>query len=505
MRDLDNSRPLDVHRWSFHLEVNSFVYDLFESEVAPQLPSKFSSGAKPKQPIKYQFKVLILDLYVLWCTDPEACLSVARADNAFKVESRYNAIHISKLIIKCVDALQSLGYVEQKLGSEAARKVTRIWPTSKLEALFRAARFTEYHVGSCSAQEVIILNAKVKSAKRAYKEDADEASVHFVTKPVEYKDKDYAAIPAMRESLMEYNALLARTFIDIAELERPVLVIKRDKKPDRRVVISQHNKLVRRVFSRGSWLLGGRFYGGWWQQVKSDYRRRIMINDKPVVEVDYSTLHVSLAYAIEGLQPPKDPYSLPELMLKGFDAKAQRAVVKSLVLTAINAKDLSSTFKAFRSKCGTGTPEKCLKNTQLQPLLSKFIELNNPIAGYIAADKGVELMRIDGNITAYIIDHFTRRDIAILTVHDSYIVPQGYEEKLMRVMDDAIKHELGDYKINMKAEVLMVGQVRSSFPSFEDGHLQMEAYRQLAASKPVRCDGYLYRRDRFAAFVEASE
>ena len=503
MRDVDNSRLLDVHRWSDHPEVNTFVYDLFESEVAPLLLSKFPSGAKPKQPIKYQFKVLILDLYVLWCHDPEACLSVARADNAFKVESRYNAIHISKLIIKCVDALQSLGYVEQKLGSEAAGRVTRIWPTSKLEALFRAARFTEYHVGRCSAQEVIVLNDKVASPKRKYNEETDEASVHFVAKPMEYKDKDYAPIPVMRESLRNYNALLARTFIDIADLERPVLIIKKDKKPVRRIQISQHNKLVRRIFSRGNWSLGGRFYGGWWQQIDSSYRRRIMIDDKPVVEVDYSSLHISLSYALQGLQPPTDPYRLPEVMLKGFDAQAQRAVVKGLILTAINARDLSSTLSAFRSKCDTGTPEKRLKDSQLKPLLNKFIELNEPVAGYIAADKGVELMRIDGNLTAFIMDYFTERDIAILTVHDSYIVPRGYEEELMKVMNSAVKRELGDYKINMKPEVLTAGQIRTSFPSFEDGHLKMEAYRQLAANNTVRCAGYLYRRDMFAAVVKA--
>ena len=37
-RDLNNSRRLDVHRWSDHPEVNKFVYELFDTKIVSELP-----------------------------------------------------------------------------------------------------------------------------------------------------------------------------------------------------------------------------------------------------------------------------------------------------------------------------------------------------------------------------------------------------------------------------------------------------------------------------------
>ena len=47
---------------------------------------------------------------------------------------------------------------------------------------------------------------------------------------------------------------------------------------------------------------------------------------------------------------------------------------------------------------------------------NRFITENQPIEPYLCADKGVELMAIDGRITTHIINHFTAKQIPILTV-----------------------------------------------------------------------------------------
>jgi hypothetical protein len=71
----------------------------------------------------------------------------------------------------------------------------------------------------------------------------------------------------------------------------------------------------RRIFSGGSWKSGGRFYGGWWQRLPGKWRQRIrIIDDEPIVELDYSGLHIIMLYAIEGIDYWKefgeDPYQL---------------------------------------------------------------------------------------------------------------------------------------------------------------------------------------------------
>lgn len=63
--DLNNSRPLDVHRWSEYPDVNSLVDKIYSS-----LP-QFIGNKKIR---KQHLKVLLLDLYLAWSVDPDLLL-----------------------------------------------------------------------------------------------------------------------------------------------------------------------------------------------------------------------------------------------------------------------------------------------------------------------------------------------------------------------------------------------------------------------------------------------
>jgi hypothetical protein len=58
--ELGYSRPLDVHTWSEHPEVNTFVDRIYEACFR---------GGKPNIKKKH-LKVVLLDLYLAWCQDP---------------------------------------------------------------------------------------------------------------------------------------------------------------------------------------------------------------------------------------------------------------------------------------------------------------------------------------------------------------------------------------------------------------------------------------------------
>ena len=162
VKDLNNSRPFDVHRWSNHPEVNLFVNDLWSSGFGSLLDSiEPKQGPKPLSSSKKLFKVVLLDLYLCWCEDSDQCLGLSLSNGAFVANSRYNALHISKRIIPIVRTLVGHGFIGLHLGTEGANKVTRIWPEEPLIEYFKDVTFSPLLVGQTKDQEVIILNEKV--------------------------------------------------------------------------------------------------------------------------------------------------------------------------------------------------------------------------------------------------------------------------------------------------------------------------------------------------------
>ena len=491
-RDLNNSRPLELHRHSDHTAVRDWMDVFWNRYLAASFaenPSK--RGPKAKSKPKPLFEVLFLDLYVAWLEDPEMCISFARGQNFYKVGSRYNKLSISKEIIKIADALLEQSFIDQKLGSESARKVTRIWPLEPLIAYFSAATFPEFLIDIHQHRECIVLRNKGKE--------------------LEYQDTDAPFdIDQARSLLVEYNSLLRRTQIDISSLEQPVVVSehynkKLKRSETRRVSLRHDNKFVRRIFYRGDWTLGGRYHGGWWQQIPSKFRNQILINDEYTVEVDFSGFHISLAYGLQGHQPPDDPYTLP-VSIGGLSIEQQRKDVKLIALTALNADDRKATFSAFRddrNKEQRGLPaSQKIKytNALLEQLLDNFLKTNSPISHYLCADKGVELMALDGQITSEIIKHFTDRGVPILTVHDSYIVESAYEQELMDVMQSVTRKIVGNQKFKMKQEELSPNLIRS-FVNQDKQINAIDGYRAIASSI-IRTPGYQNRYKAFQKYLE---
>jgi len=498
-RDLDHSRPLDVHRWSDHPAVGDWVYRFWDEHLAARFP-KQTRGRQQATEDKYQFKVLLLDLYVAWREDPTLLIGVGKTNSAYSAGSRYNALHISARMIQLVDAMVELGFLNQDLGKEITGRTTRIWPTARLIAEFEHLEFGDLYIGHYEGRECIVLNDKRS-------EDDEDA------KPIPYEDTDHPSIVPNREALTEYNRFLSTLFIDVATLEVPKLVTtKRNKKGQevRRVVrTTQDNKFVRRIFYRGSWELGGRFHGGFWQQLPKSYREHIRINDQPTVEVDYSGLHPALAYALQGATPPADPYTL-DLNALNLPPELQRTLVKRLVLDAINAKDRKSAFKALRDYANstglTGAFKELdvpvtLTDTLLDDILFAFEEANPAIQGYIGSDSGVELMAVDGRITDRLIRSFTERAKPILTVHDSYIVLYEDERLLKDEMIKAAEAETGSTSFRMTVESLSPAQVNALRDPLDPKRLY-DGYTALA-NKTTPADGYLKRWDRYKRWSDS--
>lgn len=505
----EHSRQLDVHRWSDYPEIKTWVNQFWDKHLAASFKKQTNKGNKPKKTTREMFRVLFLDLYVAWLEDPELALGVSKTHKDYVVNDRYNALHISKKIIDVMDVMLELGFIGQLLGSEQSGQRTRIWALPPLQEYFRKAAFSEFLFGTAQNRECIVLNSKEILDEDDLAE-LDEKAKKGSAKSLQYKDKDDPRIVPARELLKDYNQLLNNTHLDVGSKELPVVVSehwnrKKRCNQTRRISLRQHNKFVRRVFYRGDWNLGGRYHGGWWQQIPSELRRHILINGNQTQEIDFSGFHVSLAYGLEGFPPPNDPYAL-SFVASGLTKEQQRGAVKLLALTAINAKDRPTAFMAFRDEMNReqrGKQHKVKYTDQLLTvLLDGFLDENKHIAHYLCADKGVELMAVDGNITTRLIEHFTYKNVAILTVHDSYIVEFEYENELIRVMNDACQKELGITGFKIKSEKTVTPtSLRHHCIQDPSGINVIEGYKTIN-QQTIVCDGFKARRQRYLDFKD---
>jgi hypothetical protein len=269
-------------------------------------------------------------------------------------------------------------------------------------------------------------------------------------KPVEYRDEELPAaeaakVTSMRQQLEEYNEALFNTFIDIPTLEKGYIESLGSGRDDVRHSISHHHKRVYRVFNNSSFYQGGRFYGGWWQNIPKRYRKDIFIDDQSTVEVDYKSIHIMLLYAKLGLDMDEE--------IKGEDAytinipftndeEEARRLGKQLLLICVNAKDEKAALKAFRSLLvdeGYGKQAVSLKDKDLLPLIQLLKDKHPKIQDSFCSGAGIYLMNLDAEIASLVLDECLYMNILPLIIHDSFIVKTFDEYVLRQLMTQAVK------------------------------------------------------------------
>ncbi|MEH6832499.1 MAG: hypothetical protein V7661_16820 [Sulfitobacter sp.] len=157
-----------------------------------------------------------------------------------------------------------------------------------------------------------------------------------------------------------------------------------------------------------------------------------------------------MLFAQAGKEMCHDPYNLageettnPETRILRHRPEVARKFCKKLALTAINAKEKPSAYKAFRDGYPAGHPGKHLTDKELDKFLDAFLLINSEISDSLFSDKDIELMYLDSQITAQVHNHFTKQGIPVLSVHDSYIIDYMKVAELRDVMAEASKAVVG--------------------------------------------------------------
>lgn len=212
-----------------------------------------------------------------------------------------------------------------------------------------------------------------------------------------------------------------------------------------------------RIFS-GSSKMGGRFYAGIFQTLKSEYRKYITFDDEATVEVDISSTHASILCCREGIVLPHthkvyecyeglvgEDSELRSLMKRVFmillfgDEKRAQGSVCNLILN-----EGSSNFPSIRYKC---------LSSYARDLIKRLETHNSFIAKYFY-NTGLwkTLQNDDSEICKNILEVFVDKHRPLLCYHDSWVVAESDQTLLESSVSSAWEKVLGT-KDNLKLSV----------------------------------------------------
>ena len=97
---------------------------------------------------KHHLKKVLIDLYLAWSEDPEMCIAVDLNNNAYKKDTRYSQLHITKKTIPIIKSLAAFDLIDLVNGyyrSDGRSRKARMWPTGELIDYFRKAEFNQFY------------------------------------------------------------------------------------------------------------------------------------------------------------------------------------------------------------------------------------------------------------------------------------------------------------------------------------------------------------------------
>ena len=175
----------------------------------------------------------------------------------------------------------------------------------------------------------------------------------------------------------------------------------------------------------------GRFYGGWWQNLKKEQRPHITISEEPTVELDFQGLAPRLLYHLEGMEFDGDPYEIPEIRsageAEGIAWEDLRPVVKKVFNYMLNARkrggyNRSDAFKGWPSEISA------------QWAIEAIERFHAPIKHRFFKREALRLMNFDSQICEEVMRAGLEQNIPVLPIHDSFIVAERHEVWLIEQM-----------------------------------------------------------------------
>ncbi len=235
-----------------------------------------------------------------------------------------------------------------------------------------------------------------------------------------------------------------------------------------------------RVFNNGTFDEGGRFYGGWWQNVPRQHRQWLTIDWWPTAEVDFSNMQIVMLYAMEGMKLEGDAYQID-----GIDQR-YRPLIKKTLLKVINAP---GRMEAPRK-------DALPKGWNWKQLVEAVEAHHAPIAKHFRTGVGVRLQRTDSDIAEAVMLTMMERKKLALPIHDSFVVKLGQENELKDVMIREFTERMGQ-EIDVKADNTWFDHLRATIPeAFELDDCNVKSHEEFWSDHESQRQFARYRERR---------
>ncbi len=396
---LDHARDLQVWIWSNKPAVKEATNFLFEKILRED-----EFGDLKEKRLKDNLRVVLTDLFVAHKNDKKMYIIVSRNKNDYRNHSYYTKIYLKyDYMMFILKFLINNEYIEYHKGVYTPRfqRKPRIRWTEKLVRLFR--KYDEPGGVVIWRKPPIFLRNKAKN------------EIDF--------NVDLEWSKRLIYNMSKINRYLKQHKIGYADLffDQQYDIVTEE-------MFASSSK-YHRVFNNSKFDQGGRFYGHWSQQIESERRSLITIDNMPTVELDYSCLHISMLYGLEDMTPPPgDQYQL-----LGISA-SYRKVIKKAVNIAINAESPRSAMSAIRDEMHKFCEETDLPFIRPKVLLQAIFEKHPSIKKYFCTGYGLRLQYIDSMIAEKIMLTLGEQSIGCLCIHDSFIVAEDFQQILRNLM-----------------------------------------------------------------------
>lgn len=370
-----------------------------------------------KWSVKSKLVVNVVIMNMLSCFRKNHRLYYSRQKNA-KTKNMYNTRAISNYeFMKAIDELESLGYLINHIAPRQYNK-----HEDKMSSWIQP---TPFFISEFVTDVEAIIRA--------------DNAFNAVWMPIIMRDENKEAIDYRADEI---------TFAICA-------VINRMNSVNYNYTFTDHEgeeftNSYSRMFNNSNFEDGGRFYKAAvlnMENKQSKNRLRILINNKPVVEVDYTALHIFILAEMMGIADTlgDDPYKRVE----GVD----RSIIKLAVNTMLNCTSrlqaVQSVNKSIRDlgyKAHSG-------NEVVSAIFKAFPEFKDKFCNKQCT--GLKLQNEESWMTHSVANTMSTLGKPFLPVHDSGIVMEEDKNLLIELMCNAYKTRLNvDSIVHMKVNYL---------------------------------------------------
>ena len=404
-----------------------------------------------KSKYHYHLNLIVLNLYQSWSSNQDKCVGISRRKNYYNEDQGlYQNKKLSHTYMtKTLDGLEALKYIDKVRGGwrdlETGQSETSRYRASKaLIDLFSEYDLNQQSIIKDKAAVAIRLRGKKPRKTKTNKNPRGKLISYHPTKQTKAMTKNLRVI---NEALSDTDINLYASNTELKTLNKHMQK-KHEEDPNELTEIQFSRKWLYRVFNE-SFDKGGRFYGGFWQEIPSAYRSRITIDHCTTTEIDFDSLHPAMLYLQEGYKKEDylDPYQLTKsvgVKILFEEVRIKRNAIKLALNTMLNTKSYKEALGSLEAN-KLKAPE---EHKNWKGVLDAIQQYHEPIAHNFYKGVGLELQALDSQIVEKILLDLIEQNTIALPVHDSFLCKLKDMKVLIETMNGATKQYLGSDLFN---------------------------------------------------------